>query len=82
MRVTKKSIIIETTNRVHGMLEQGGICGRVVAYPISTLEETELLFAATAAADDLALGYDVSWRELLAYRCPVPRVIRRGVTIE
>jgi len=35
MKITKNNnIVIETTNRAYGMLEQGGVCGRKVSYPL------------------------------------------------
>lgn len=38
VRKTKSGWVVEITNRVHGMLEQGGICGKEVLYKRGTLK--------------------------------------------
>lgn len=61
MRITKNDrVLVETTNKVNGMLEQGGVCGRVVAYPLDgVLKATGLTRAEIdeADADDQAPEY-------------------------
>lgn len=80
MKVTSKNVILETTHRAHGMLEQGGISGRVVAYdrakvaavlavPISALE--------TMDENDCAPGRLVSSREIIETELQ-GRVLRKG----
>lgn len=86
MKVTKKSVIIETTNTVHGMLEQGGVSGRIMAYPLEQalsatgLKESELK---AAKDDDRARGYwhPVTVREAIEREC-AGRCIRRGSVIQ
>ena len=84
MKVTKKSVVVTTTNMIHGMLEHGGLMGLVVAYPLpeaivaTGLSAEEL---AAADADDLVDGCQCTIHEVLNYTCPC-RVIRRGTRIE
>lgn len=86
MRTTTTSLIVETTSRVSGMLEQGGVCGRVVSYPLAdACKVTGMTAQALAAADehDSAPGYVVSIADLLASKLSSKtRVIRRGQVIQ
>lgn len=81
--ITRKSAIIETTNTVGGCLEQGGVLGRRVAYPIAdACRVTGLSAAELAAADPSAclLGEAVTLAERLAHEVP-GRVLTRGTGI-
>lgn len=85
MKITKNDrIIIETTNMVHGMLEQGGICGRRVSYSFAAsmaacgMSREELL---AANIDDICPNSKgmVSIREMIEYYCHGGgKVVRRG----
>jgi len=82
LKTTKKNVIIETTNMVHGCLEQGGVSGRVVAYPIAQVEK--LLGVAPAKVDENyeVPGYrHVSARELVE-RFISGSVIKKGTAIQ
>lgn len=54
MKITKNNnVLIETTNKVNGMLEQGGVCGRVESYPLAdAMELLGMTRDEIAAADD------------------------------
>jgi hypothetical protein len=87
MRTTKISVLIDTTHTVHGCLEQGGIAGRVVAYPIDdACRVTGLTRAELAAAepDDAAPAYAcLSVRQAIEHNLShKERVVRRGDVIE
>ena len=84
MNVTRNSVLIETTHRVHGMLEQGGICGRVVAYDrtrVAGLLGVSTTALASLQLDDVAPGHMVTVRELIEHRLQ-GRVVRRGERIQ
>lgn len=80
MQVTRKSVLIETTHRVHGMLEQGGVSGRVVAYDrarVAGLLGVSISDLKSMRLDDLAPGYVVTVGQLIEHHL-LGRVIRRG----
>lgn len=85
MRITDKSVLVETTSRIGDCLEQGGVCGRVEAYPLDramelldmTRDELEL-----AEPDWDAPGYEFATIRNVLETSLTPRVIRRGVTVE
>ena len=82
MRTTKKSVLIETTNSRCGCLEQGGICGRVVAYPIEDVKQLIGCKPASMPETDYVDGYDyITARELIENQL-IGRTIRRGIVIE
>lgn len=89
MRVTRNSVLIETTHRVNGMLEQGGVVGRVVAYPRMSVAALLRVGAATLASidedaalesDDDEAGIRVTVREMIE-RNIRGRVVRRGTVV-
>lgn len=86
MRTTKISVIIETTHRVHGMLEQGGVSGRVVAYPIESVQRVTGLTAEqirSASEHDICPGFSCATiREIIERCCVTGRVVRRGHRIQ
>lgn len=87
MQVTKLSVILDTTHMVHGMLEQGGVSGRRVSYPLAdVLRVTGLTEAELRRADEnnLAPKYAfVSIREAIEHHLgDVGIVVRRGRRIE
>jgi hypothetical protein len=85
MRTTKTNVLIETTNRVHGMLEQGGVSGLVVSYPIADVTRvTGMSIDQIKDADELddCPGYvGLTIKEALEYNL-VGRVVRRGHIIQ
>ena len=82
MRTTKKSVLIETTHMIHGCLEQGGVSGRVVAYPIDRARELIGVDPAMVDDDYEVAGYDhVTAREMIE-RNIEGRVIRKGHVIQ
>lgn len=84
MQVTQQSVVIETTNRVLGMLEQGGVCGRVDRYPLADCIRATGLTAeqlADAEEDVDCDGYEhVSVREVIE-RNVKGRCVRKGARI-
>ena len=86
MKTTNKSVIIETTNTINGMLEQGGICGMKIAYPIDVCERVTGLTAAELAAakeSDSPKGYTegITLREIIEHAAK-GRIISKGVIIK
>jgi hypothetical protein len=86
MKITKaNNVLIETTNRVNGCLEQGGVAGLVMAYPLAGVILTTGLSRAElekADANDLAPAYDGVTIAEACERNMAGRVVRRGVRIE
>ena len=83
MRGTEKSVVIDTTNRVNGMLEKGGVMGLVEAYPLADVERVTGLSGAQLRGcngDELCPGYQVSIRDLIQERLS-GRIVRRGQRI-
>ena len=85
MKITKaNNVLIETTNRVNGMLEQGGVKGRVVSYPlIGVMKATWLSRKEIEEADptDICESYELS----IAGACAIEmtgKVIRKGIVIQ
>ena len=85
MKITKNDrIIIETTNMVHGCLEQGGISGRLVSYPVAdvmfaTGMSREELLAASLDDQCSSSKWVVSIREEIESGCRGGgKVVRRG----
>jgi hypothetical protein len=82
MRTTTKNVLIETTTRQYGMLVQGGISGRVVAYPLEdacrvTGLTKEQIKAATETSKLDSFGLSV--RDTIEHWLwQKGRVIRRG----
>lgn len=87
MKITRNRVLLETTNMVAGMLEQGGISGRIESYPlVSVMAVAGMTREELAAADpeDAApayVGY-VSIREAIARELGDGLVIRRGHRIQ
>ena len=81
MRITKgHRLLVDRTDRVYGLLEQGGVCGQVVSYDLAAAERvTGMTRAELAAADetDYAAGCEMRIRQLLAHELE-GRVVRRG----
>ncbi len=85
MKITKNDrIIVETTNMINGMLEQGGICGRRVSYPLAAVIEAtgmsreELEKAGVNDQCDNS-KWVVSIREMIENCCHgCGKVVRRG----
>ena len=78
LRLTDKSVILETTHRIHGCLEQGGISGRKVAYPLADVADLIGCDPSQVSGDTLVAGYNhVTVRDLVE-RTLTGRVIRKG----
>jgi len=83
---------IETTNRANGMLESGGVCGRVLSYPVRCVVDALDFDANTTTNHDWSETIDgntmiypagitlASWLEM--YYPDDCKVIRRGTIIE
>lgn len=87
MRITKNgNVLVEITNRVHGMLEQGGYCGRILAYNANklaaligcSLEELEKL----DWDDSVEVNNGYATVSYIAEVQLKPRVIRKGEIIQ
>ena len=79
-RQTAAGWVIDTTNTVHGMLEQGGICGREVLYSRAQLAEAGIAYDSDPDAD--YTGNGVSAAEWLIHCVSPARVLRRGQRIQ
>ena len=81
MKVTRKSVIIETTNTINGCLEQGGICGRVDRYDRAKAAELIGCDPADVPETYEVPGYNhVTAREMIQ-RNLNGRCVRRGQVI-
>jgi len=81
-------VIIETTNTVHGCLEQGGVCGRRVSYLLADirhlLSDSQVHMAKTQDIDSaqFAEGYEgITIRQAIHYEGIAGHVVSRGVVI-
>lgn len=77
--------IIETTNKIHGCLEQGGICGRKMSYDVMELSDAfdvpeEIIME--ISPDEMLPGYTCSLRELIDHHQIVGHVVRKGSIIQ
>lgn len=86
MKITKTNRVhVEITNRVNGMLEQGGVCGRVVSYPLEgVIKATGLTKDQIATADqsDLCPAYNgITIAEACDHEMN-PTIVRVGHIIE
>lgn len=75
---------VEITNTVHGCLEQGGVCGRIVSYDnkvIAEIMECSVAEAEEMNGDEIVPGTSVPLRYYLEYHEYPYRVIRRGTKI-
>lgn len=86
MKITKdNNVLIETTNTVNGMLEQGGVCGQVMAYPLDDVVQATGLTRdeiAEADPDDAAPGYEAASIRQVCEHHVKGRVVRRGTRIQ
>ena len=78
LRLTDKSVILETTHRIHGCLEQGGISGRKVAYPLADVADLIGCDPSQVSGDTLVAGYNHVTVHELVERTLTGRVIRKG----
>lgn len=78
-RWTKTGVNIEVTNTVNGMLEQGGVCGRVEHY-----SEEQVRSMGYTRTDDLNQPADGEFApRIQMIRCNnQPRTLRKGVKIQ
>lgn len=89
MKINKRGeVLVETTNTVYGMLEQGGVSGRVVAYKLGDVLAATGLMDERAIANhnehDYAPSYGnncISIRDAIEREC-VGRVVKPGVIIQ
>jgi hypothetical protein len=76
---------IETTDRVHGMLSQGGICGRIRQYTnkvIADIMDCSPSEAADMDGDEIVPAIGITLREYVSVHNIPGRTICRGVKIE
>jgi hypothetical protein len=77
--------MIETTSRIDGLLEQGGVCGRIVSYDaatIATIMDCSEAEAARMTGNEIVHDTDhCTLREYLAYHGIAGHVVRKGVRI-
>ena len=77
---------IETTNRVMGMLECGGVCGRIISYPASVIADimdcTEEEAATMDGSEIVPRTEHVTLIEYVDYVGIVGHVIRCGDLIQ
>ena len=84
MRITTTgNVLIDTTNEANGMLEQGGVCGQVMSYPLSgVMTATGMTREDIEEADpDDDCREGVTIREACAWAL-TGHMVRRGVVIE
>lgn len=64
-----KCVIFETTNRIYGCLEQGGVCGRRFSYPVSVVVEAmgEEYNLEELNPEDMVPGTGVCLRDYLEF---------------
>ena len=79
-RKTTAGWVIETTNRVYGMLEQGGVCGREVLYTRDQIERAG--FRYEDDPDGIADGEFSRRAEMLEHNEQPAKVLRRGTKIQ
>ena len=82
MQITKaNNVLVETTNRVNGMLEQGGVSGRILSYPLlGVMKATWLSREEIEEAEptDICESYELS----IAGACAIEmtgKVVRKGI---
>jgi len=78
------NVRLEITNRVNGCLEQGGICGQVLSFSASEIEEKlEVTREQIEAAEwgDYVPGFSVRWIEAVPDFCTA-KVVKKGVRIQ
>jgi hypothetical protein len=77
-RWTRTGLIVDVTNRVNGMLEQGGVCGRIEHY-----SEDDISALGITRDDNLnECGEMIYVTRLELIRARIqPRLLRRGITI-
>ena len=85
-----KRVQVETTNTLHGCMEQGGVCGLIESYPADEVAKyltdwADLLDEETGRLDgtygDAETGY-CPIGDVLRERAAGRHVIRRGTVIE
>jgi len=81
-----KRVIIATTHTVHGMLEQGGVCGRRISYAgadIAEIMECNTSKASAYNGTELVPGCDhVTLNQYLVKHGYKGRVVRKGELIQ
>lgn len=84
MKITRRNrVLIETTNMIHGCLEQGGICGLVESYPLD-----EVMQAVGMTREEIGdADQNDPWRgttlaDVIRLTCNEGRVVRKGHVIQ
>jgi len=81
-----KRVMIATTHRVNGMLEQSGVCGRRISYAgadIAEIMECDISNAPACNGTELVPGCDhVTLNQYLAKHGYKGRVVRKGWLIQ
>jgi len=75
----KRGWVIEITNEVDGMLEQGGACGKKVMYSIETLAKLGIDYNADPEDD---WNDFVTIEEYLVREVAPDKVLKKGTAIE
>lgn len=77
---------IKTTNRINGMLEQGGVCGKVVKYPaalVSEIMECDISTASKMDGSEKVPYCQVQLADYLDYHhSNLGKIIRKGIKIQ
>jgi len=90
MEITKngKLVKVETTNRCYGMLEQGGVCGRIVGYAIDDvvritgIDKDELEAELWDEDDECPSNEGCTVRQMIESHLNPARVFARGTIIQ
>ena len=84
LALTKKRVMIETTNYINGCLEQGGVCGRIDSYDIgevAKLLDVDIDELEFMEEEEFYSGSYISARAAIQYRLE-GRCVRSGIVIE
>ncbi|NCC85765.1 MAG: hypothetical protein EOM03_16835 [Clostridia bacterium] len=76
---TERGWVIETTNELDGMLEQGGVCGRKVLYSMETLAKLGIDYNTDPDED---WNDFVTIEEYLVREVAPDKVLKKGTVIE
>ena len=76
---TNTGVNIDITNTVNGLLEQGGICGRVEHY--SNGQVSDLGYSRGDDLNDYADGEYATRLEMIRHQLK-PKLLRRGIKIQ
>ena len=78
----KKRFTIETTNQIHGCLEQGGICNQIMSYHVDQFPDIPNEILTSIGPDEMIPGFTCSLRELVNHRGIPGHTVRKGTIIQ